>query len=272
LVTSYVDLNHLMAQVPASLLTAAGTATVTVMDPNSVPVNGSAMFTITTPPAVATATAPQTSNPGTQPSVQLTLNPYPADVTVTLTLGFTPTPPNTSSDPAVLFANGSTVDTFVVPANSTAAIAPVSFQTGTTAGTITVTILLTAGGANITPSTLTPVVTAVPALPPIITSVTLTRSGQSMQLVINGISSTRDMSQAIFQFTPAPGASLKTTILNVPLTGAFTTWYSDTASTAFGTAFQYTQPFTLDSDATDVQSVTVTLTNSVGPSQSAGAQ
>ncbi|QNI32851.1 VCBS repeat-containing protein [Alloacidobacterium dinghuense] len=270
--TSYVDLNHLIAQVPASLLKTVGTATVTVMDPASVPVAGSAIFTITPPPAVATATAPQTSDPATDQSVQLTLSPYPADITVTLTLSFAPTPPNTVGDPAVLFANGTTVDTFVVPANSTAAIAPVSFQTGTTAGTITITFQLTAGGANVTPSTLAPIVVTVPALPPVITSAKLTRNGQSIQLVIEGISSTRDMSQAEFQFTPASGATLKTTDLTVSLSGAFTTWYSDATSDAFGTAFQYTQPFTLDSNATDVQSVTVTLTNSVGPSQPATAQ
>jgi len=270
--TSYVDLNHLMAQVPASLLTTVGTATVTVMDPNSVPVTGSATFTITAPSAVATATAPQTSDPATDQSVQLTLSPYPADVTVTMTLSFTPTPPNTVSDPAVLFANGSTVDTFVVPANSTAAIAPVSFQTGTTAGTITIAIQLMAGGANITPSTLAPAVVTVPPGPPVITSVKVTRNGQTLQLVIDGLSSTRDMTQADFHFTPAPGATLQTTDLTVSLTSAFTTWYSDQASTAFGTAFEYTQPFTLDSAATDVQSVIVTLTNSVGKSQGVPAQ
>lgn len=272
LVTSYVNLNHLTAQVPASLLTTVGTATVTVMDPGSVPVSGSATFTITAPTAVAHATGPTTSAPGTQPTVQVSLNPYPADVTVTLALTFAPLPPNQVADPAVLFANGTAVDTFVVPANSTAAIPPVSLQTGTTAGTITIVAQLTAGGTNITPSTLPPVVINVPAEAPVISSAKLTRNGKTIQLVIDGLSSSRDMSQADFHFTAAPGATLKTTDLTVSLTGAFTTWYQDDASAAFGTAFEYTQPFTLDSDATDVQSVTVTLTNSVGKSQPANAQ
>ncbi|MGA7314566.1 MAG: FG-GAP-like repeat-containing protein [Silvibacterium sp.] len=272
LVTSYVDLNHLTAQVPASLLTTGGTATVTVMDPASVPVSGSATFTIISPTAVASATGPQTSDPATQPSIQVTLNPYPADVTVSLTLSFAPAPPNQVSDPTILFANGTTIDTFVVPANSTAAIAPISLQSGTTAGTITINVQLTAGGSNITPSTLAPIVITVPAEVPAISSVTLTRNGQTLQLVIDGLSSPRDMSQADFHFTAAPGATLKTTDLTVSLTGAFTTWYQNQASTAFGTAFEYTQPFTLDSAATDVQSVTVTLTNSVGKSQPASAQ
>lgn len=272
LVTSYVDLNHLTAQVPATLLTTTGTATVTVVDPGSIPVSGSATFTVSAPAAVATATGPQSSDPGTQPSVQMSLDPYPADVTVTLTLSFAPAPPNEVTDPTVLFANGTTVDTFVVPANSTTAIPPINLQTGTTAGTITIATQLTAGGANITPSTLVPVVIVVPAQAPVISSARLTRNGESLQLVIDGFSSSRDMSQADFHFTAASGASLKTTDLTVSLTSAFTTWYQSDTSTGFGTAFEYTQPFTLDSPATDVQSVTVTLTNSIGKSQPASAQ
>ena len=273
LATTFVSLNQLTATVPASLLTAVSKATVTVTDPASVAVGGSEIFSINAPAPVATATGPSTSDPDTQPSVQLSLSPYPAAVTVTLTLSFTPDTAGQPVDPAVLFANGTTTDTFVIPANSTAAIAPVSLQTGTTAGMITVTVLLTADGVNITPTGLAPVTIGVAALPPIINSVTLTRTGKTMLVVITGLSSPRDMTQAQFQFTAAPGASLSTTSLTVSAVAAkFTSWYQDDQSAAFGTAFQYTQPFTLDSDATDVKSVTVTLTNSVGESQPATAQ
>jgi hypothetical protein len=270
--TTQVSLNQLTAQVPASLLTTYGTATVTVMDTASVPVSGSATFQINLPPAVAQASAPPTSDPGTQPSVQVSLASYPADVSVTLSLVFTPAPPNQAGDPFVLFANGTPVETFVVPANSTAPIAPISLQSGTTAGTITVTVQLTAGGTNITPATLAPIIITVPPVAPIISSAKLTRSGQTFQLVIDGLSSPRDMSQAEFSFAAVPGVPLKTMSLTVSLTGVFTTWYQNGASTAFGTEFEYTQPFTLDSPATDIQSVTVTLTNSAGKSQPVTAQ
>jgi hypothetical protein len=273
LATAYVNLNELTATVPASLFTSAGTATVTVADPASVAVNGSGTFTIVAPQAIAKASGPPTSDPGTQPSVQLTLNPYPANVTVTLTLTFTPTAPNQVGDPAVLFANGTLVDTFVVAPNSTAAITPISLQAGTTAGTITIVVQLTAGGSNITPSTLGPIIITVPPLPPIISSAKLTRTGQALLLVIDGLSSPRDMSQADFHFTAAPGATLKTTDLTVPVTDAFVTnWYQTAPSAAFGTSFQYSQPFTLDSSASDIGSVTITLTNSAGKSQSVTAQ
>lgn len=134
------------------------------------------------------------------------------------------------------------------------------------------TVQLTAGGTNITPATLAPIIITVPPVAPIISSAKLTRSGQTFQLVIDGLSSPRDMSQAEFSFAAVPGVPLKTMSLTVSLTGVFTTWYQNGASTAFGTEFEYTQPFTLDSPATDIQSVTVTLTNSAGKSQPVTAQ
>jgi hypothetical protein len=94
----------------------------------------------------------------------------------------------------------------------------------------------------------------------------------SMTMAILGLSSTRDMTQAHFHFTPASGQSLKTTDLTVDLTGPFGTWYGSATSDTFGTTFLYTQPFTLDSDASSVGSVTVTLTNSQGDSQPGTAQ
>ena len=266
--TAYASSNQLTAQVPSTLLASAGTATVTVVDGSSIPVTGSAKFTITAPMPVATATGPPSSDPATQPSIQLTLNPYPADVTITLTLSFAPAAPNTVGDGMILFSNGSTVSTVAVPANSTAAIPPVSLQAGSTAGTITVTVVLISGGTNITPAGLAPVVITVPALPPTITAGTLTRNGDSLQVVLSGLSSPRDMSQAEFHFTAAPGATLANPDVNVPVTDAFTSWYQNTDSELTGTTFKYTQPFTLNAPSSEVQSVTVTLTNSRGMSQS----
>ena len=272
LVTTWVDPNHVTAVIPASLLIRAGTATITVVDPNNVTIGGSATFTILAGSATASASASATAEAGQNASVTLTVSPYPADITATLTLSFTPTPPNTVTDPAVLFPNNTTTDVIQIPANSTAAIPAIDFSSGSTAGTITVTIVLTAGGANITPAGLVPVSISVPASPPVINSVTLTRSGMSMTVAILGLSSTRDMTQAHFHFTPASGQSLKTTDVTVDLTTPFGGWYGSATSNQYGTTFLYTQPFTLDSDASAVGSVTVTLTNSQGDSQPGTAQ
>jgi hypothetical protein len=112
----------------------------------------------------------------------------------------------------------------------------------------------------------------VPAAPPGISTVTLTRSGKSLLVAITGLSSTREVSQATFHFVPAAGQNLSTTDLSVSLSSAFTTWYQNEASTAFGTQFLYSQPFTLDSDATAIGSVTVVLTNFQGASAPSNAQ
>jgi hypothetical protein len=270
--TTWVSLNQLTAVIPSSLLTATGTATITVVDPNNIAVAGSQTFTVTASPATASASAQAMVDAGQDASVTLTVSPYPAPITATLTLEFTPSPPNTITDPAVLFPNNTTTDVIQIPANSTAAIPAIDFATGSTAGTITLTITLTASGVDITPASLTPVNIAVPAAPPVINSVTLDRTGNTITVAILGLSSTRDMTQAVFQFTAASGASLKTTDLTVDLAGAFSTWYQSAGSDSFGTTYLYTQPFTLSSNATDVGSVTVTLTNSQGASQPGTAQ
>jgi hypothetical protein len=106
----------------------------------------------------------------------------------------------------------------------------------------------------------------------VLSSPTLSRSGQTLQISVIALSSTRDMIEARFHFTPASGKSIKTTDVTVPLTSAFQTWYGSADSTPFGTNFKYTQPFTLDGDASDVANVTIILTNSAGSSNAATAQ
>ena len=272
LATTWVSLNELTAIVPASMLTKAETATVTVVDPNKVAVAGSETFTVIAKDAVANATAKASVEAGQDASLTLTVDPYPVAITATLNLVFTPDPPSTVIDPTVLFANNTTTDVIQIPANSSAPIAAVDFATGSSAGTITVTITLNAGGADITPASLAPVVVAVPAAPPIINSATVSRNGTTLTIAILGLSSTRDMSQAVFHFTPASGQSLTTTDLTVDLSPAFTAWYQSAASDRFGTTFLYTQPFTLSTDASSVGSVSVTLSNSQGASQPTTAQ
>jgi hypothetical protein len=233
------------------------------------------LIEVNLPPAVATISAPATITPGQNPDINLTINPFPDPVTVTVTLSFVPSPPNTVGDPMIVFSNNETTYTApTIAANTPAAPLAITFQSGSTAGVITVTTTLidTVTGANVTPASLAPVDITVPAAAPVISSGTLTRSGSSLQIAISGLSSTRDMSQAEFHFTAASGKSLATTDLTVPLTTAFQTWYQSTPSDAFGTTFTYTQPFTVSGDSSDVQSVTVTLTNSQGVSEPSTAQ
>lgn len=222
--------------------------------------------------ATASASAPATVTAGQDSSLTLTVSPYPAAITATLTLSFTPDPPNTVGDPAVLFPNNSTTDVIQIPANNTTPIPAIDFSPGSTAGTITLTVKLSSGGTDITPTSLVPVAISVPAGPPSITSVTLQRNGHALTVDILGLSPTRDMTQAHFHFTAANGHTLRTTDFIVPLNVPFTNWYQSSPSDNFGTTFLYTQPFTLDADAGSVGAVTVTLSNSKGDSQPETAQ
>jgi FG-GAP-like repeat len=241
---------------------------------------------VTLPPVNVTVSAPSTTATGENPTVNLTLTSFPEAITVVATLSFTPAPPNsvgdavpgsgtnTVGDATVVFANNtSTSDPVAVAANSPATVLPITFQSGSTAGTITVTTVLTdSRGVNVTPASLVPITITVPAAPPVLSAGSLTRSGNSLQIAVSGLSSTRDMTQAVFHFTPAAGQSLSSTDLTVDLTSAFQTWYQSAASDQYGTTFSYTQAFTISSDASAVQSVDVTLTNSQGTSQPTSVQ
>jgi hypothetical protein len=109
---------------------------------------------------------------------------------------------------------------------------------------------------------------------PVITSVTVVRSGSSFEVRVVGSSSPREVTQAAFEFTQSPGADLQTTQVTVPaaqVTEAFEIWYQDAASADYGSTFQYTQPFTITGDSNAVASVAVTLSNSSGTSERASA-
>lgn len=231
-------------------------------------------ITVVSAPVTAQASLAANVVAGQDSSVTLTVSPYPLPLTAILTLSFTPAPPNTLNDPTVVFSNNSDSQTINIAANSSAAIPPIDFSPGSTAGTITLTVQLTetASGVNLTPASLVPIVITIPPSPPGIGSFTLSRNGNSLTAAITGLSPTRDMTEATFHFTAAPGQTLKTTDLTVQLSTAFTNWYQSSDSDQFGTTFLYTQPFTLSTDATSVSSVTVTLTNSQGASQPVTAQ
>jgi hypothetical protein len=274
LATTYVDQNHLTAIVPASLLLKPLSATVTVSDPGGISVSGSQPFAVVASPPTATVSAADaTITAGQQSTVTLSVNPYPLAITATATLTFTPAAPITTQDPSVLFSNNLTTISATITPASAATSTPFAFQSGSTAGTITVTIHLTlASGQDVTPSNIAAVTVSVPASPPVLSSPTLTRSGQSIQVSVIGLSSTRDMTEAQFHFTAASGKSIKTTDVTVPLTNVFQTWYASPTSDQFGTNFMYTQPFTLDGSASDIASVTITLANSNGASSPVTAQ
>jgi hypothetical protein len=74
------------------------------------------------------------------------------------------------------------------------------------------------------------------------------------------------MTQAVFNFTAAPGQTLETTAssITVDVGGVFDTWFQNVVTTQYGSQFVYTQPFTINGDANSVTPVSVTLRNREG--------
>jgi sugar lactone lactonase YvrE len=264
LATTFVSATQLTAVIPAAQLVSAGTANVTVTDTYSSSASVAQTFTIL-PPIAVTFSGPPTTTPGQQPTLNFTLQQaYPSALNGIMTLTFTPDP-GSPDNPEVQFATGGRTFNFTLPPNTTDTPL-ILLQAGTTSGTITVTLQLTSGGVNVTPSSVTPIAIVVPKVAPTVSAVSFSASADVLTVVVTGYSSTREIQSATFSFTPANGATLNEKTLTVPATTLFATWYTTAGSSQYGSAFTYTQLFTLSGPATDVGGVGVSLTNSVGTS------
>ena len=217
--------------------------------------------------------------PMQQISVGLALEaPYPLALTGTLTLAF-----NSdvfSNDPAVQFAAGGRTVNFTIPANTTRAVFPnnsteVRLQTGTVAGTITLTpSFATEGGINLTPTNPPSLSLTVPQGAPHLLSVALSSKGSNtLTLLVSGYATSRSVTQMEFQFTPVEGETLGTAKLTLNAEPSFLAWYQSNQSQQYGSLFTATVPFTLQGDVKNVsslsdaiQAITVTLANRFGTS------
>jgi len=223
-------------------------------------------------PAVLITGLTDTVSPAVQPTFGVALTaPYQSDINGTATLTFASDAVNPSDDPNITFvANGQRTLGFTIPANSTQAVftGPTEFQTGTVAGAITLSVTLQSGGSDVTPPGSSRTVTITRGAP-VITSVTATQSTSGFQVQVVGFSTTREMAAAAFNFTARSG-TLQNSSVSVDVGSLFTTYYQSPGSTAFGSQFRLTVPFTVQGGAT-LGSVSVTLTNSVGTSAASSA-
>jgi hypothetical protein len=271
LVTTFVSSTTLTAVVPTTLLGTSGTAQVLVIDQSAQAQSGTLPFTVTAVPAIVFS-GPAVAASGQQPVLTFTLtNPYPVPLVGSLTLTFTPASGTLVDDPAVQFSAGGRTLPYTIAANSTAT-PTVQIQTGTVAGTATITLNVTANGTNVTPSTAAPVVINIPPTAPVISTAALARGGQTLTVMVHGFSNTRELTTAIFHFTGADGATITTPDITAPVTAIFAQWFSSTQSAQYGSSFTYSQEFTLSDDASNIGMVTVTLVNSLGQSNAAAAQ
>jgi hypothetical protein len=220
-----------------------------------------------------------TVDPLQQVPLSLTLNaPYPLPLTGTLTMSFTSA--GFAVDPALQFASGGRTLNFRIPANTTSAIFPnnqaqIGLQTGTVAGTITITPNFTvANNFNLTTSAGDLQLT-IPSKAPSVLSVDVVPQGTTaMTLFVTGYASSRTLTRLSLQFVPKSGTSLQGGDVTVDMSSSSTIWFRNASSQNFGSLFTLTVPFFVqgvDPAATLAQifeSVSATLANELGTSSS----
>jgi len=247
----------------------SSTFTVRIVDAAGTAATRPLSITINAPvsPPITITGLPPVLPPGTQTNITVRLpEPYPVPISGTLTLIFEPNAVNNSDDPAVQFSSGGRTVTFTIPAGQTAAtfaVDPLRLLSGTVAGTIRIRLTTNPAPATPIPDVVVPISRSVP----VITSGTAQTAAASFTLTILGYSNTREISSATFRLTPVAGAPLETVDVPVPVASAFTSWYQSGASQPFGGQFRMTVPFNVTGSVADIESVTVTVTNSVGVSQ-----
>ncbi|MCC6389561.1 MAG: putative Ig domain-containing protein [Bryobacterales bacterium] len=210
------------------------------------------------------------AGPGDQPGIAIKLtDPAPADLTGALTVAFKSDAGIT--DPALKFSLGEH-PRFVIPRGQTNATFPdaaagLNLALGTVAGTITITLNLNAGGVDVTPTPAPTQTIVIPKAAPVISTMTLSRNGNTLTIDITGFATPREVTSAEIAFTPKAGTTVQTTNFTVPVTSQFNTYYGNASNDQFGGTFRLTIPFTVTPDATAISGVSVTLVNSAGRSQ-----
>jgi len=227
-----------------------------------------------TPPTATLTGLDATAQPATQVNLEVTVSAaYLAPIKGQLLLTFAPD--SGAGDATVQFAAGGREADFTVDAGSTQPVfsgGPPALQTGTVAGTITVTMLMQSAGVDITPVP-TPVLTArVERATPVITRAQLTRSSGGFSIQVTGYATSREVAQATFTFTATGGNTLQSSQVTVPVDTVFSQWYQSATIATYGSQFTMTVPFTVTGDANAVAPQSVSLTNRVGTSAAAQIQ
>ncbi len=217
-------------------------------------------------PQVQITGLPATANPADQPALRVTIgSAYPAAIAGQLSLTFAPDVG--AGDSTIQFLTGGRTAAFTIPAGKTEAVfsAPgMAVQTGTVAGTITLSAQISAGGVDLTPNPAPNCSTHVNRGAPAITATQITRTTNGFTIVVTGYSTALEVTQAVFHFKATGGSVLQTADVPIALDSLFGTWYQDAAAARYGSQFTFTQPFTVQGDATAVTLDSVTLVNRYG--------
>lgn len=194
--------------------------------------------------------------------------------TVTLSLAGNGTPP--IDDPAVQFIGGGRTASFTIAAGQTGATfgsaSTARFQTGTTAATLVFTAAFQRAGQDATPSPAPRATLTIPVTPPTLTDLNVARSASTLNVVVRGFATERNITTAVLEFTRRPGApGASPERFDVNVAQAFQQWFGGAASQPFGSQFRLTIPVTLTGDPADITGVTVRLTGPSGTGNSLSA-
>jgi len=189
-----------------------------------------------------------------------------------VTLSFIPNAFGITDNPQVTFNGGSRTASFTIAPGQTSFTLP-TIQEGTDAGTIQLQVTdLEQGGVNVLTAPYPTSDLVIPREAPVVASTDVSFADEvtnGFTVVINGLSTPRDVQSVTLAFTAAAGASLSgTTSFTLNVSSLFSTYYSSAASQMVGSQWQGLQvPVTTTGDKTAIGSVAVTVTNSVGNSQ-----
>jgi len=217
------------------------------------------------PPTATLSGLPSSVSPAQQYPITISLSgTYAAPITGQAILTFAPD--SGPADRTVQFASGGTTANFSIPVGSTTNDAPIAVQTGTVSGTITVSLRLLAGGIDITPNPAPSISGQIARAAPVIRSVTVNRSGSTINVVVTGYSTAREVTQGVFAFNAASGQTLQPSAssITIDMNTLFGNWFQDPNNSQFGSVFTLTQPFTVTGDVNAAIPTKVTLTNRTG--------
>jgi hypothetical protein len=277
LATTFIGSAQLSAAVPASLVATPATASVTVSNPPGGTANATKAWTFTVYSSLTPSVSLFDQNDAPLTAAQLTSN-MTVRVRVTLDqaattslpgvlqLGFQPAPSSVTSDQTIALGSPGSdqqvggVQTFTVPAGSATALFGtadyVTMTTGTTAGTITLSLAMQYA-LPVSPQSY-----VINSATPVILSSSKVFTANSTVLTIQGYDNTRSISSISFTFHTASGGVVSPGTMTVDVTQDFATYFQTNA--LIGGSFVLTATFPVTGDISEIASVTTVLTNGAG--------
>jgi hypothetical protein len=214
-------------------------------------------------PAIQLSASSSTLQSGEQATLSIAFSSAPATTTAgTVELTFASSTSVALTDPAILFtSSGTTSAGFTSTAGQTAASfggqTSLTFQTGTTAGTLHVHASWGSSADDLD--------IALAAAPIAIDTVTAQRQSGALQIVVTGFDNTRTAGQMNFSFFDSTGAFIGNPVF-ADFTQSFYNYFFDTAYNSGG-MFKMTTVFPVTGNTGQVNAVQMNLMNSAGDAQ-----